>query len=170
MTALANYKVPVCLIATPQFTADQKAVERKTGWASEQFIGRITHYERLPEGLAEAELKEIAQSLLPGVKDTRCAEALACYAQSSKRYVAGIEAAVKRARYYARKSGRETVNFKDIAEALKCSVIPSDTALHNALMDRSQRKGRRSAEPARNDSARTEPFAPAPTEEPRISL
>src|SRR5262249_44674909 len=40
MTALVNHDVPVCLVTTPQFLADQKRIERKTGWTSEQFVGR----------------------------------------------------------------------------------------------------------------------------------
>ena len=65
MTALVNYGVSVALVTTPQFTRAQKVVEKRTHWASEQFIGRIAHYQKLPDGLNEYDLKAVARSLLP---------------------------------------------------------------------------------------------------------
>lgn len=140
MTALVNYGVPVTLIATPQFTKAQKTVERKTGWASEQFIGRIQHYEPLPESVDEQDLTAVARALLPE-GDAKSIELLVCYAQSSQRYLAGIESAIKRARYLAQKDSRDRAAFRDIAQAIQ-SVIPSDIALAEALKDSRRSNGR----------------------------
>jgi hypothetical protein len=50
-------------------------------------------------------------------------------------YLAGIESAVRRARYLARKEGRERVTCADIRHAIKDGVIPSDSALAQALAE-----------------------------------
>ncbi len=157
LTALVNCGVPVALIATPQFTKAQKIVERKTGWASEQFIGRIRHYEPLPESVNDQDLTAVARALLPE-GDAKCIELLVCYAQSSQRYLAGIESAVKRARYLAQKDSRDSAAFRDIAQAVQ-SVIPSDTALANALAD-----SRRSKEHLKSRHT-----LPAPAIQPRLN-
>lgn len=55
------------------------------------------------------------------------------YAQASAKYLAGIEAAVRRARFLAAKQDRERVGFNDIKHAIQEGVIPSDSALTQAL-------------------------------------
>ena len=79
MTALVNYGVSVALVTTPQFTRAQQLVEKRTHWASEQFIGRIAHYQKLPDGLNEHDLKAVARSLLPE-GDRKSIETLVAYA------------------------------------------------------------------------------------------
>jgi hypothetical protein len=141
ITALVNYSVPVCLLTTPQFMRSQKAVERKTCWTSEQFVGRIKHYQKLPEALSDDDLFAVAKSLLPeGCKESL--QTLVLYAKGSVKYLAGIDAVVSRARYQARKDGRSKVVFRDIKQAIKESVIPSDNALATALQEE-PRRGRR---------------------------
>ena len=132
MTALVNYGVPVALVTTPQFTRAQQLVEKRTHWASEQFIGRIAHYQKLPDGLNEHDLKAVARSLLPE-GDRKSIETLVAYAQASAKYLAGIEAVVRRARFLATKENRAKVQFADIKEAIQESAIPSDGALAKTL-------------------------------------
>ena len=134
MTALVNYGVPVSLVTTPQFLRTQKAIERKSNWTSEQFIGRIGHYEKLPDSLAESDLNKVAASLLPE-GDSRTHEILVRYAQGSAKYLAAIECLVRRARYLAGKDGRSVVGKSDIKRAIQDSVIPSDSALASAIAE-----------------------------------
>jgi hypothetical protein len=132
MTALVNHDVPVALVTTPQFIATQKVVENRTHWTSEQFIGRIGHYLPLPKSLGEEDLTKVAKVLLPA-GDAKSIEILVRYAQSSAKYMAGIETAVRRARYLAKKDNRERVERADIKRAIQEAVIPSDSALASAL-------------------------------------
>lgn len=132
MTALVNYGVPVCIITTPQFIEAQKAVEKRTRWTSEQFIGRIGQYYPLPKSLSESDLSKVAKVLLPE-GDAKAVEILVRYAQGSAKYLAGIESAVRRARYLAKKEGRDKASRDDIKRAIKEGVIPSDSALASAL-------------------------------------
>ncbi|HWC59153.1 MAG TPA: hypothetical protein VHC44_05605, partial [Verrucomicrobiae bacterium] len=55
------------------------------------------------------------------------------YAKASAKYLAGIEAAVRRARYLAKLDGRDKANRADIKRAINESVIPSDSALSVAM-------------------------------------
>lgn len=132
MTAVVNYEVPVALVTTPQFFRSQRAIEAVTCWTSEQFTGRIGHYEKLPETLTAADLKAVARALLPD-GDARSIEALALYAQSSAKYLAGIRWATARAQYIAQHDGRPRVEFRDIKRAIQESVIPSDAAFASAM-------------------------------------
>ncbi|MBI2928044.1 MAG: ATP-binding protein [Verrucomicrobia bacterium] len=134
MTALVNHGVGCAIVTTPQFIRTQKVVEKRTAWTSEQFIGRIGLYTSLPDTLTEQDLEAVARSLLPG-GDAKSIRTLVRYAQASAKYLAGIEAAVRRARYLAAKDGRTGVNRKDINSAIQESVIPSDTALTTALSE-----------------------------------
>jgi hypothetical protein len=146
MTALVNHGVPVALVTTPQFIATQKAVEKRTHWTSEQFIGRIGHYLPLPRSLGEEDLTKVAKALLPA-GDAKSIEILVRYAQSSAKYLAGIETAVRRARYLAKKDGRERVERADIKRAIQEAVIPSDSALAQALAEPIKGARKRAAMP-----------------------
>ncbi|MFO1487837.1 MAG: ATP-binding protein [Verrucomicrobiota bacterium] len=132
MTALVNHGVPVALISTPQFIKTQKVLEQRTHWTAEQFTGRIGHYEKLPDSLSENDLAKVARSLLPE-GDAKAIKLLTLYAQGSSKYLAGIEAIVCRARYLALKEKRGQVSFTDLKVATEESVIPSDSALSQAL-------------------------------------
>jgi hypothetical protein len=142
LTGLVNYDAPVALVTTPQFLTTQKMIEERTRWTSEQFIGRIGHYQKLPDGLPESDLANVAKALLPE-GDARSIEILVRYAQSSAKYLAGIVAVVRRARYLAGKAGREKVTMADLKQAIKGSVIPSDSALATSLAEATQRGGKR---------------------------
>lgn len=131
MTALINYGVGVALVTTPQFIKTQKVIEQRTSWTSEQLTGRIGHYEKLAETLSDADLEAVAKSLLP-TGDARCIKALVLYAKSSAKYLAGIETAVARAKFIARRNDREQVTFADVKQTIE-NVIPSDKALADAL-------------------------------------
>lgn len=138
MTALVNHGVPVALITTPQFHRSQQAIENSSHWTSEQFIGRIGRYVRLPDSLGEKDLFKVAEWQLPE-GDPKAIEMLVRYAQGSAKYLAGIESAVKYARYLAGIDGREIANRADVKRAILEGVIPSDTALATALATSSKR-------------------------------
>jgi len=146
MTALVNHGVGVSLVTTPQFLRTQKAMERKSCWTSEQFIGRIGHYQKLPDSLSVADLNRVAVSLLPE-GDARALEYLVNYAQSSSKYLAGIESVVRRARYLAKKEERLKVTTADIRRAIKESVMPSDFALDLAISTSEKASRKRAANP-----------------------
>jgi hypothetical protein len=141
MTALVNKGVALCLITTPQFLKNQRALENRTRWTSEQFIGRIGHYQKLPDSLSEADLAKVAQALLPE-GEAKAIELLVCYAKGSAKYLAGLDAVVARARYLARKQQRDQVQVGDLKAAIRESVIPSDSALALALAEPPKRGGR----------------------------
>jgi len=132
MTALVNQGGPVALVTTPQFLRSQKQVEARTGWTSEQFIGRIGHYQKLSESLTADDLKAVARAFIP-YADARSIEALVSYAQMSAKYLAGIEAVAVRAQFIMRRAGRQKVEFKDVMRAIDESVIPSDSAFAAAM-------------------------------------
>ena len=132
MTALINQRVPVALVTTPQFIRTQKVVEARTNWTSEQFIGRIGHYQPLPDTLSADDLEAVAKTYVPQ-GDAKSIKALVLYAESSAKYLAGIEAVACRAQYIAGKEGRTKTEYGDIKRAIQESVIPSDRAFASAM-------------------------------------
>lgn len=136
---MVNRGVPICLITTPQFFKAQAAVTKATYWTSEQLTGRIGHYRKLPDKLSLEELAGVARALLPeGCK--KSIELLVAYADSSAKYLAGIEHAVCRARYFAQKDGRAAADFRDVQAAIKQGAIPSDSALAGTLSALEQKR------------------------------
>lgn len=146
MTELVNYGVPVALITTQQFTNDQQRVEKNTGWASEQFIGRIAHYRKLPRELSHNDLKAVARFHVPEGAGT-IHEALACYATISRSYVAGIEHVVRRARFEAQRAGDSQVKIGHVKKVIECFALPSDSALKERLEGQGRRKGLQPTQP-----------------------
>ena len=158
MTALVNNGVAVALVTTPQFMRTQRAVERKSTWTSEQFVGRIGHYEKLPDSLSESDLQAVARAFVPEGCG-KCIAALVAYAQGSAKYLAAIESVARRARYLAGKAGREKIIFADVRSAIKDGVIPSDSALAVALAE-PQKSARLRAIPAPLNQPLTDREAP----------
>lgn len=156
MTALVNQGVPVALVTTPQFLNSQKATETHTAWTSEQFTGRIGHYEKLPDRLDVHDLAAVASALLPE-GDKRAVEMLVEYARTSQKYLAGIDAVVSRARYLAKRDARERVTTADIKLAIIASALPSDAAFSAAVKAAEAKPGRH--------QRRAEAVLPAPCNE-----
>lgn len=149
MTELTNKGVAVAMLATPQFLETQADYAKKTGWAIEQWLGRIERFVPLPETLSMQDLERVAASYLPD-GNRRSIEALADYANLSKKYLAAIEHSVKQARYMARQDGREQATWPDIQRALKESVMPGDSALVAAVEAATARRRCRAMSPRRD--------------------
>lgn len=169
MTALVNHGVPVGLVTTPQFIRSQQQVEKKSCWTSEQFIGRIGHYQRLPDSLSPEDLAAVARVQLPE-GEAKAIALLVAYARSSAKYLAGIDSVVTRARYLAGRTGRAKVSCSDVAAAIQEGVIPSDNALSAALADIAGGKGnarrRAVAMPLQAPRSPAAAAAPEPPAEP----
>jgi hypothetical protein len=146
MTALINHDVPVCVIATPQFMRAQKSVERNSYWTSEQWDGRLGLIRELPAALSDADLRAVAKSLLPE-GNNRSIELLVAYAGASGKYLGGLAAAVRRARFHAGKQGRETVSSDDVAQVLKHDMLPSDSTLIRSQEEAELQLSRRGRKP-----------------------
>jgi hypothetical protein len=117
LTELVNKGIPVALIVTPQFDIYQKSAAG-SGWASEQLDGRISYRLDLPATLPEADLAAIIKFNLPEA-DQQVVEGLCAYAKASGKFIAGIEAVAKRARFLAKKAGRLAPNKTDLIVAMK---------------------------------------------------
>jgi hypothetical protein len=128
MTALANRKIPCAIVATPQFTVSQRDTEQRTQWRSGQFIGRVAHYERLPDTLSQEELFTVAQVYLPGA-DSRMVRALAQTAKISRRGLGLLEFVSQRARFEVERAGRKTITAADLARVIKSQALPTDGIL-----------------------------------------
>ncbi|HEY5298095.1 MAG TPA: ATP-binding protein [Verrucomicrobiae bacterium] len=144
MTALVNRGVAVTLVTTPQFFRSKEAIEKATCWAADQFIGRIGHYEKLPDALSSDDLHAVASSLLPD-SNSDSVKALALYARSSGKYLGGMDAIAERARFICKGEGRQKIEFRDVRRAIQESVTPSDEALKAALAGADGQKRRRAA-------------------------
>lgn len=142
MTALVNHGVALAFVTTPQFFRSKEAIEKTTCWAADQFIGRIGHYEKLPDALSSGDLHAVASALLPG-GDFNSVKALALYAKSSGKYLGGMDAIAERVRFICKREGRQKIEFPDVKRAIQESVTPSDEALKTALAGASGQKHRR---------------------------
>ncbi len=160
LMAMANAKVPILMISTPQFLTGQKVAE-KTGWNSAQLTGRISNYKLLPSSLDDADLMAVCRAVLPEAGETLW-RVLATYARTSDRYLAAIESIAMRARYIAGRAGRDQCNTADVRTAMKENVIPSDTRL-NAALDGSK------LESSRRKLAADPILAPAVSESPVLT-
>jgi len=139
MTGIINRGCSLALLVTPQFFASQEAYVHKSGWAAQQWDGRVSRYIALPDSLPISDLESIARAWLPhGCK--RSIEMLADVANISVRGVAAIEHTVKSAIYFAGLDGRKEADLKDIQRAIKTGVLPSDTNLAMAIESATARR------------------------------
>ncbi|HSR87335.1 MAG TPA: hypothetical protein VLL07_00145, partial [Pontiella sp.] len=107
----------------------QKAVVSGTGWASEQLDGRIAFRCPLPAVLSQEDLTAIARHYLPEAPK-ELLEFLSAYARRSGKFLAGLEAVSKRARYLARKAGHDIPRGPEV-EAAMAQVDPDIAQIFN---------------------------------------
>jgi DNA transposition AAA+ family ATPase len=123
--SLANYSVPVVMIATHQFTKAQQQIEKHTNWSSAQLIGRIAFCAKLPDHLGKVDIAAVARFHLPEAED-QTINFLVDYVIASKKHLASIDHGIRAARHEARKAGRATVTHKDVLLGFRNTVLPSD--------------------------------------------
>ena len=117
MLALINRGVPVALVTTKQFTTILELIEKKSHWASEQWRGRVSHHELLPDGLSGQDVEAVARNVLPQASEKILGD-LVCQAMASAQYLGAIASVAKRARYLAYKDCRAEVSPADIKAAV----------------------------------------------------
>ncbi|NUM81728.1 hypothetical protein HUU42_13090, partial [bacterium] len=110
----------------------QREVELQLGWLRGQLINPVD-YVPLPEALDESDLRAVAIHLLQ-TADEESIHAAVNFSIASCKGLAGIEAIVSRATYFAKLAGRSAVARNDIRAAIK-AVIPAENALRTALGD-----------------------------------
>jgi len=118
-----NNGLPLALIHTPQtFLKDADKFVTKTGFAKEQFFGRIHRIVQLPNDLPRADLIAVARIHFPEVSDGQL-EVVADLAEISENYLQTVEAVSKLARYIARREGHRRITVSDIETAAH-EVLP----------------------------------------------
>ena len=161
--SLANHRIPICLISTPQFVDEIKESRERARWNSAQLLGRIER-KQLPSRLSIEDLLKIVEAQLPGATPS-AARAIAAYAEESNRYLGAIEAICRRTRYTANNAGRGgKPTTEDVRNAMISDVIPADTSLVEAIgLDR--RSGRQPL-PAPHDPPDEVATEPTPARPP----
>lgn len=146
LTSLVNNGVPVALISTPQFSESVQQNSRASGWRANQLIGRVQHYERLPDEVTHDDLLAVARHHLPeGDQDSW--EFLAAYAGMSQSYLQGIKRIVSQARWQTRKNKEAVIDF-DLLESLAgTSLRESEEGLEAALTGTKIRPRKAPAQP-----------------------
>ncbi len=114
--------VPIVLVGTPQFERSCQQHEKQIAWNAGQIRGRVALHTTLPESLSDEDLKRIAAHMLPDASKPTLKRLLAVV-DGSDDYVAAIERAVKRARYFARQHGTGQPSSDDVKKAVH-EIIP----------------------------------------------
>lgn len=145
LTEIVNKGIPVAIVTTPQFDTNQALVVNNTGWASEQLDGRIAYRLDLPPRLPESDLAAIAKHHLPNA-DKQSVGIICEYSRYSCKYLAGIDAVAKRARFLAKKSGRNDPDKSDI----KTAALEVDPSISKQLESEEKKpECNRSAKPVK---------------------
>lgn len=114
-------RVPVAMVATPQWIDSRREFIGATGWAVEQLDGRLGRVIELPGALARADYRAIAETALPA-GDGEAWNSMAILAEVSSRRLGAIEAAAMEAEQRAERDGRKTPEFRDVKAAVAAAV------------------------------------------------
>lgn len=143
LTEVVNKGIPTAIVSTPHFDKTQEAIVKGSGWASEQLDGRIAYRLDLPALLPAEDLIAIARHYLPDATK-ELLQFLSAYARRSGKYLAGLEAVSKRARFLARKAGRNVPNASDVEAAM----VQVDPAIAEILNPKEEPKQSSQQQPA----------------------
>jgi hypothetical protein len=150
-TEIVDRGLPLALIHTqPTFLPAADKFVKKTGFAMQQFFGRIYRAVQLPAELDRPDLLAVARIHFPEMGDEYL-EVIADLAEPSENYLQAVEAVAKLARFIARREGHRRVTISDI-EAARDEVIPRlpdpapDTSLSAGQQSGTRRAPERAAE------------------------
>ncbi len=113
LAGLMDAGVSVALVTSPQWWDSHRSYIAQTGWAVDQFAGRISEIVELPAQLDEVDGVAVAASMLPHA-GAKIWEALGCLAVASRRRLGALEAAVTEVLHVARMAGREVPTLADL--------------------------------------------------------
>lgn len=126
-TQLVDKRVPCAMCYTGQFTKDLERFAKNTGYVEDQWLGRPKLCVKLTEELPNEDVLRVAQSHLPW-----CSEWLhmqvAGRAKDASSFLKALEDVADRARWVARKAGRETPTEADTLKALQ-DTLPAKSLL-----------------------------------------
>jgi len=117
-TQIIDRKVPCVLVSTPQSyqQAESKYV-RKTGYSIEQFLGRVSFSVRLPTNLSPEDLLAVARIHFPEL-DPDYLDLIAGTAMVAESYLKAVENISRRARFIAKRAGRDQIGSADVELAI----------------------------------------------------
>jgi hypothetical protein len=103
-TALVDSGVPVAIISTPQYFANQCDRFRQGGWNASQIQRRLAHIERLPESLSIADMQAVIRLHFPEIP-TATVYDIAILATGSLGFVGAIAHLRKRLDFLVSRKG-----------------------------------------------------------------
>lgn len=103
-TALIDHDVPVVVISTPQYFANQCDRFRKSGWNANQIQRRLAHTERLPDSLSSADMQAIIRLHFPEIPAAKVFD-IAILATGSLGFVGAIGHLRKRLDFFVSRKG-----------------------------------------------------------------
>lgn len=140
-TEILDRGLPVALISTPQtFGKELDAYVKKTQWTFEQFLGRQLLTVRLPDKLGIADMIEVARIHFPEL-DEDALEFVAGFSKASEAYLATVEALAKRARFLARRAGKQSPGLSELQAAAE-QVAPGQGSLSKSAPPKPAPRGR----------------------------
>ncbi len=175
---LYDIRIPVALVATPQFRTRMFAVEQQTDWRSGQLRRRTRRYQKLPEKLQDRELLAIAQQTITEA-DAEAIREIADLAANTPFQLDAMQNLAEDARLVAQNHGRQRITLKDVEQAQAQywnastqAIVPPPAAPHRGRKPaRSGRRlgaSKRFAEPMQDDftghaeADQEAPLPPAP--------
>jgi hypothetical protein len=130
ITSLARHNVRVALITTSAFDTAKQKTRELTGWDDAPFIGRISHFEPLPETLEDDDWLEVTKRILPELSAKDC-KAVVGFAKYSKARLRSINQIADRARYFASLGGRTEARTVDVQKVMRERAQTFDNPVKN---------------------------------------
>ncbi len=158
--ALVDTKQTRREVTTQNFLEAADKFVRKTGFAMEQFFGRIYRTVQIPDELPRPDLIAVARIHFPDVTEDQL-EIVADMAEMSENYLQTVEAVARLARHIARRARHRRITDADIYAAGH-EVLPSLPEAADSEPDSSEQPSRRPAPAGANKRADKAPLkAPA---------
>jgi hypothetical protein len=132
-SALANFNVPVALVATEQFGRKLRQAEQQVIWAGgPAFKRRLRPHVKLPAKPSASEMIAIARQKMPGASEAAIKEIVG-YAGSTDYSLTNLVDAIQDAREIADEAGRTHITYEDARRAVSEFREPSDAASKQAF-------------------------------------
>jgi hypothetical protein len=133
-TSIANRKIPIALVTTPQFMICMTRAASQVDWNYRQFRRRVRRYVKLPAKNTPRDIEAVIRSVLPGAPNSAVKQVLS-YVHLTRRDLSAVGDVVDEIKARQSRDILEKVTYEDVTAVIDEYLVPSEKNFVEAITD-----------------------------------
>jgi hypothetical protein len=133
-TAIANRKVPIALVSTPQFMVCMTRAASQVDWNFRQFRRRVRRYVKLPAKNTPRDIEAVIRRVLPGAPNSAVKQVLS-YVHLTRRDLSAVGDVVDEIKAMQGRNELAKVTYEEVIQVIDEHLVPSEKNFIEAITE-----------------------------------